>query len=185
MSRQAKQPIDLEPLELWEYAAVMPKLPCHWQLVYRILWETGIRIGEALKLTKKDLTDQGIWVTRLKKQNKPQRDHIPLPLDLLAALKAYAALRSGQKLFPYTTAGAWKALKMACEDAGIRRSLHPHLCRHGFARRVAKANLGLSPLDHIALLQRMLAHSSARTTLAYFKPSMGEAADIFRQIQGR
>jgi len=57
--------------------------------------------------------------------------HIPLPLDLLAALKAYAALRAGQKLFPYTTAGAWKALKMACKDAGIRRSLHPHLFGHG------------------------------------------------------
>jgi integrase len=183
---KAQHPVDLEPLELWEYAAILPKLPYHWQLVYSILWEAGIRIGEALRLKKADVVEDGIWVGRLKKKNgKPQRDLIPLPAPLLAALQAYAAMRPGKGgVFPYTTAGAWKALKLACEQAGVRKTIHPHLFRHGFGRRVAKADLGLSALDHLARLQAMMGHSSPASTSRYFRPSMAETKEIFKRIQG-
>jgi len=213
MPRRPQQAIDLEPLQLWEYTAIVPKLPYHWRLVYAILWESGIRIGEALRLTKKDLTQErcnkclgtgrvspqfaicsdcrgtgiagGIWVNRLKKRKKPQRDFIPLPPSLVAALHTYAALLPGQKLFPYTTAGAWKALKVASAAGGVRRTIHPHLFRHGFTRTVAKRDLGLSPLDHMTLLARMLGHSSIKQVESYFMPGMQEAADTFRRMQGR
>lgn len=183
MPRSPKQSIDLEPLELWEYVAILPRMPYHWQLVYSIMWETGIRVGEAIRLTKKDLAEDGIWVDRLKKKGNPQRDLIPLPENLMGQLKTYAALRPRQRIFPYTTAGAWKALKLAASEAGVRNTVHPHLFRHSFARRVAKAQLGLTQLDHLAHLQRMLGHSSPESTARYFRPSMGEASDIFKLIQ--
>ena len=186
MPRKTSQPVDLEPLELWEYSALLPKLPYHWQLVYAILWETGIRIGEALRLTKKDIEAEGIWVNRLKKKGgKSQRDLVPLPPDLLAKLQAYAAMRSGRSVFPYTTAGAWKALKLACEASGVRKTMHPHLFRHGFGCRVAKTDLGVPALEHLALLQRMMGHSSPESTSRYFRPSIRETSVIFRRIQGQ
>lgn len=185
MPRRPDQQVDLEPLELWEYSAILPRLPYHWQLVYSIMWETGIRVGEALRLTKKDLAADGIWVNRLKKKGgKTQRDLVPLPAQLLAGLQSYAALKVGQKLFPYTTAGAWKALKLAAAQAGVRKTIHPHLFRHAFGRRVAKADLGLSALDQLAHLQRMMGHSSPASTSRYFRPSMAETKDVFKRMQG-
>lgn len=182
MSRAVNQLIDLEPLELWEYAAIMPKLPYHWQLVYRTLWETGIRLGECLRLTKKDLVDGGIWVNRLKKRAKSQRDFIPLHTDLYSLLVAYTARIKGNRLFPFTRAGAWYILKEACKEAGVRETIHPHLFRHGFARKVAKSNLGLSPLDHMATLQQMLGHSSIKDTERYFKPGKKEVQDAWLKL---
>ena len=66
MSRPPGIIVDVEPLELWEYTLIMAKLEPHWQLFYQLLWETGFRVSEALKLKRSDLENTGVWVTRTK-----------------------------------------------------------------------------------------------------------------------
>ena len=176
--------IDTEPLELWEYQAIQAQLPPHWQLFYWLLWETGLRVSEALGIQKADLKDAGIMATRLKKK-KPQVDLIPLPSTLLQALYLQVQAVRGKRLFPYTRGGAWLALKRASELAGVRRSMHPHLYRHGFGHRGSKLNLGLTALEHEALLQRLMGHSSPVSTRVYFKPTEAEVQQAWRKFHKR
>lgn len=186
MSRSTGSQSDNEPLQPAEYLAVLMCLPYHWQMLYRVLWETGIRIGEAVRLGKKDLLPDGsLQIRRLKKGASPRMDKIPLPELLAQDLREYAASVSGPLLFPYTKAAAWLALKKAAAKAGIRASIHPHSFRHGFARRVARADFGLAPLDQLATLQAMLGHSDIRTTSVYFKPGQQELKDAWDKLNRR
>lgn len=183
MQQQGRR-IDLEPLELWEYVAVHPHLAGHYQLIYRVLWETGIRIQECLNLKKTDLENGGIWVNRLKKKKNERRDFIPVTAELYQSLQKWSAMRVGKLLFPYTPQCAWKALRKAAKEAGVRTTIHPHLFRHAFGRRVAKTDLKLTAMDQIAMLQQMLGHSSMRYTMTYFTPSKAEVQQVYRRLGG-
>jgi len=187
MSRKPSQLADLEPLELWEYNLLISKLPYHWQFVYRILWETGIRIGECLNLKKSDVENQGVWVQRLKKVKKQQRDFIPLPPALYVDLQRYMARLTGinPRLFPYTGDGAWKALRRAAKEAGVRKTIHPHLFRHAFGRRMAKTDFGMTAMEQISLLSKMLGHSGIRYTFTYFNPGQPEIQEAWERMRGQ
>jgi integrase len=193
MREAVPKKIDLEPLELWEYVAIHPHLSTHYQLIYRVLWETGIRIQECLNLSKKDkrtgtpdLEKGGIWVNRLKKKKGTpvQRDFIPIPAALYQALLKWQATCRGNQLFPITTQCAWKALKKAARTAGVRESIHPHLFRHAFGRKVVNTNLGLSELNERVMLAKMLGHSGTKYVERYINPSKAEVQDVFRRLGG-
>lgn len=184
MPQKTGQQIDVEPLLPWEYQRLLPQLPYHWQLVARVMWETGIRISEVLNLSKKDMETTGIWVRRLKKK-KPQRDLIPLSSGLLGDLQIYSHQVHGQHLFPYTAAGAWYAVKQAAKMAGLRQTLHPHLFRHGFATEFARMDLGLAPLEQAAMLKEMLGHTNISTTERYFRPGKAEVRDGWKRLHAK
>lgn len=181
MPQKTGQQVDVEPLQPWEYQRLLPCLPYHWQMVGRLMWETGVRISEVLHLTKKDMDATGIWVRRLKKR-KPQRDLIPLSSGLLADLRVYSQQVHGQRLFPYTAAGAWYAVKQAAKAAGLRGTIHPHLFRHGFGTEFARMDLGLAPLEQAALLKEMLGHANIGTTERYFRPGKAEVRDGWKRL---
>lgn len=173
--------IDTEPLELWEYQAIQAQLAPHWQLFYWLLWETGLRVSEALALTKADLQDTTIRIKRLKKR-EPQPELIPISLSLANALREHAQRVKGRKLFPFTRAGAWLALRQAARVAGLQRNIHPHMFRHSLAHRAAGEQWGLSPLAHEAVVQQMMGHSDPKYTRKYFQPTKAEVAEAWRKM---
>jgi len=92
----------------------------HWQLFYDLLWEAGIRTGEALSAMKPDLTDGGIWITREKRRGH-LRDFIPLSPTIYDRLIAHSYYSHTQgRLFPSTWAGSLH-IKRSCEEG---RHLH-------------------------------------------------------------
>lgn len=185
MSRPAGQPTDQEPLELFEYNLLITHFnKPHWRFCCEILWETGVRIGEALAIKRQDIENHGVWITREKRDDHP-RDFIPLSPSLYGRLKAAYPVAYAREplIFPFTAAAAWLAIKKAAAAAGIRRSIHPHSFRHGFGYRAMKANLpGKTPLEQAGVVQKMLGHVSINSTLVYTKPTQKDIDEAFHRL---
>ena len=182
MSRPVGNKTDVEPLELWEYTLIMAKLPAHWQLFYELLWNTGLRLTEALDLTKKDLDATGVWVTRKKRKDK-LREHLPLSSAILNKLAERCRYSRAAHIFAFTPQAAWLALHKAAGLARVRETIHPHSFRHGFGRRAVHADLGgLSALEQLARVQRMMGHSRISSTEVYIKPSKGDINESWRRL---
>lgn len=175
-----KRRIDTNPLSEAEYSALHPYLEPHWQLLYDVLWQTGIRVSEALALERGDLATDHIVVKRLKKTD-PTYDAIPISDELLGGLRGRVNNRR-RRVFPYTRQAAWAALRRAAGKAGILRDVHPHQVRHSFGRRIARSDLGLTKLDHELVLARLLGHSSARYVGRYTRPGDDEVREVWRRI---
>jgi len=182
MSRPSGQLTDTEPLLQWEWDLIRPRLEPHWQLLYDVLWETGARLGEVLPIERKDVENNGIWITSEKRADR-LRIHIPLSVGLYNRLSLYALSHKRVKLFPYSPSGAWLALKKACKEAGVRETIHPHSFRHGFGHRAVRLKTeGQSALEQLMTVQRMMRHLSIDSTLIYTKSTQGEIEEAFRKL---
>lgn len=182
MSRPKNQTTDVEALEKWEYHLILTRLAPHWRLFYELLWETGLRLGEALAIERDDLENTGVWVVSSKRQDH-LRVHTPLSPALFARLRIQALSLKGPRLFPFTSSAAWLALKKAASVSGVRKTIHPHLFRHGFGRRVTHADMGgKSALEQLTIAKEMLRHVSIRSTERYIRPSKSDIADAFREL---
>jgi len=185
MSRPPGQITDVEPLEMWEYNLIMPRLEPHWQLFYELLWETGIRVSEALRLTRKDFVDNNLRLVRVMRSKRKDHpiDSLPLSLSLWSRFQVWFQFNQRQRIFPYTASAAWLAVKKACVAAGVRQSIHPHSFRHGFGHRAAHANLGGgNALEQLAIIQRMMGHKNIESTSRYTKSTQAEIEAAFRKL---
>lgn len=102
------------------------------KLLMRLLWETGLRIGEALNLLVTDLYPDGINV-RHGKGNKQRL--VPCQPNLLGELRRYADNHHQLKLFVKitTNAGALYMMRRYAKYINLGKRIHPHLFRHSFA----------------------------------------------------
>jgi integrase/recombinase XerD len=176
MARPSGKPTDTEPLEEEEYRKLIPHLKAHWQMFYELLWQTGIRVNEGLSLTKTDLEDGGIWIVREKRPRNPLRDWLPLTPELYQRIYDYCHRAHRDLIFPYTPQAAWAAIRKAGIHAGVRKTLHPHLFRHGLGHRAERAGIS------IPQIQRMLGHSNIKSTYVYVKPTKSETVEAFKQL---
>lgn len=187
MSRPSGQQTDIEPLETWEYHLILSRLAPHWRLLYELLWETGFRIGEAMAITRHDLADGSVWVTSEKRADH-LRVKVPLSVSLYSRLKIYVLSHKGDRVWEFSQAAAWLALKKAAIAANVRTArgqttIHPHLFRHGFGRRVVKADMGgKSALEQLTLAKDMMRHKDIKSTERYINPSKKDVQDAFRQV---
>jgi integrase len=132
------------------------------------MWRTGLRIGEALALSARDvdLDQQVLWVQH-GKGDKARR--LGLDSGTLAELELWLAvrpksaflfctLRGGELDQGYVRAmmGRLKA------KAGVEARVHPHALRHSFASEMAAE-------VPIHLLRDMLGHTDLRVTDRYLR----------------
>ena len=158
-----------------------PKANRMWHLYFRILWETGIRCGEALKIEKKDLVPGAILIHRAKKRAAQPPDRFPIQVWLEAELRAWATEQKG-RLFPVSYAGVYWAFRKAALASNIRAHLTPHSFRHGFAFNVQRQSPG-SSAEVVAELQRLLGHSRRELTERYTKPTMESLKERIARIK--
>ena len=176
MSRAAGNLTDIQPVEEWEKILLMAQLPEHWQNVYELLWQTGLRITEALEVKRSDLENGGVWIIRKKRKDK-RRDFMPLNQELYSKLQAIAQSQKLAHLFPYTAAGAWAALKLAAKKSGVRDTVHPHCFRHSMGYRAMKATG-----NNLAMVREILGHVDIKSTQHYINPPKHEIQDTLRNI---
>ena len=127
--------------------AVSDKFPSH--VLFNLLFWTGMRSGEVLALTLKDidLTNRKIHIdksyTRLNKQdiiNKPKTKKsirtIEIPPFLADLLKSYAqsvyGLKKSDRMFPYTKYFLNHEMKRGCKLSGVKK-IRIHDLRHSHA----------------------------------------------------
>ena len=148
------------------------------RLFCRLLWETGLRVSEAIRLRLEAVGREGIRVL-----GKGATERVVFVQDILvAAILFYAqnyGIERSDYLFPSRKGGhitkqrADQITKEAACLAGLQRSVHAHLFRHGYA--INFLNCG----GRLDALQEQLGHRDINTTRIYLRLS---DQDIKREV---
>ncbi|WLR50667.1 tyrosine-type recombinase/integrase [Bacillus tianshenii] len=129
---------------------------------------TGLRISEAVNLTLDAVKLDEQYIRCLGKGNKER--HIPISGKLLPILRDYLEYvreASSEYFFATSKTGSLSAvyvnrvLHQAADKIGLQKRVSAHILRHSFATNLVHKNV------NIVDLQRLLGHSSLRTTSIY------------------
>lgn len=124
----------------------------------RVLWNTGVRISEAIAISQKDIDFQNdtILIKWLKNRKYNYRT-IPIHPQLRDILRFYVApLKAEDKLFPISRVRGWQLCRKYLNG-------HPHQLRHSFAVNWLRCG------GDVILLHRMLGHKNVQATMEYLK----------------
>lgn len=151
------------------------------RLLIRTLFETGLRISEALQLTPRHISQyEGRPVIHLKgKGRKPRM--VAIPQNLVDKMMSYAYQRDldrDSKFFKINRSQAWRILQSAAERAGINKKVYPHLLRHSDAIE------RLRQTGNPRALQLHLGHSSQVMTMRYLNTlTVEDALRIQQEVE--
>lgn len=128
------------------------------RMLVLFLWMTGVRITEAVSITRKDidLENETIRVRWLKSRKYKERN-IPLHNQLKQVLSFYlATLKFEDRVFPITRQRADQITKkwLGCSPHKLRHSFAVHYLRQG---------------GELFDLYRLLGHKKIQTTMEYLK----------------
>jgi len=145
-----------------------------YELLFVMGINTALRIGDLLSLSIADVTDDDykvLEVISLKEHKTRKRKRLPINESVRDALSEYLAEHPNRKrsapLFFSRKGGAlsrthaWRVLKAAGECAGLK-NIGTHSLRKTFGYHVYNKSRG-----DIALVQKLLNHSSVKNTLQY------------------
>ena len=177
-SRSKRLPVVLSPLEVRRLldAVERPKL----RLVLTTIYSAGLRLGEALSLKVSDI-DSARMTIRVE-QGKGKKDRYTILAEAtLSDLRDYWRMyRPSDWLFPgkdpscpVHRSAVQRAFKKAREASGISKPCSVHTLRHSFATHLLESGTDLY------YIQRLLGHSSAKTTTVYLHVS---GRDVTRVI---
>jgi integrase/recombinase XerD len=128
------------------------------------LFQTGLRISEALSLTPRSISQyESKPVLSVLGKGKKLR-MVACPEPLADKLKSYAyshKLELDDRFFPIDRRRAWQIIKRASEKAGINKRVYCHLFRHSDAIE------RLRQTGNPKALQHHLGHSSPLMTMRY------------------
>ena len=136
----------------------------------------GLRISDIVKLRLCDIVlDGGRYRLEIVEQKTGKSRVFTVPLVIQQYIENYClrnGLRRDERIFPLTERAIQKQLKIVCEYLGFE-GISTHSFRKWYATEIYK-NSGYD----IALVQRLLQHSSAATTQRYIgmEPQRIEAA---------
>lgn len=102
------------------------------RLLMRLLWETGLRISEALNLCYGDVYPDGLNI--LHGKGNKQR-FVACQAPILGELLRYRETHKNDKIFQKisTEPGALYMMRRYAKKIGLGKRIFPHLFRHSFA----------------------------------------------------
>ena len=138
------------------------------KLLIETIYGCGLRVSEAIELRKENLRfDEGLIAIR---QSKGRKDRfVVLPKFLSARLKSYIEARADENPYVFdsnrgghlTAKSVQLILQHAVQNANISKQVHVHTLRHSYATHPLEQGTDLR------IIQRLLGHSSVRTTEIY------------------
>lgn len=197
--RPPKQPKSLpkalsipETRELIDLADGMPDEP--WiaardTAVLTLLYGCGLRISEALGLTRNDAPTGSAETIRVTGKGGRERV-VPVLPAVRRAVEAYIAccpyaLEAGEKLFrgarggPLSPRIVQRAVERLRSALGLEASATPHALRHSFATHL------LGRGGDLRTIQELLGHASLSTTQIYTSVDSERLLDIYRSAHPR
>lgn len=125
-------------------------------LLILLLFQTGLRISEALSLTPSKIEHfEGGFVLRFIGKDRKERV-VAFPERLADKLRSYAyqnGIRPDQRFFPINRQRTWQISKEVSKKAGVTKRVYPHLLRHSDAIE------RLRQTGHSKALQHHLGHT--------------------------
>lgn len=144
-----------------------------------ILFETGLRVSEALSLTPEKMeVFEGKPVFRIVGKGGKTRV-VACPSELCKKIQSYIVkekIAQDQRIFPINRQRAWQILKEMARSAGFTKRIYPHLLRHSDAIE------RLRQTGNPKALQHHLGHSSITMVMRYLSTLTKE--DSLRVQQG-
>jgi site-specific recombinase XerD len=187
---RVKEPSTLvEPLSADQVRAFFARLKRYRDLaIIHLMLFCGLRTCEVLRI---QLGDVQIEDARLRIRGKGNRERVmPLPESVMLAIRQYLQLErparcSHARLFvilqgprrgaPITPAGVRSLFRQRRSQLALLASVHAHRLRHTFGTDMARAGVRLP------VLQKMMGHADAKTTLQYIQLSMADIAVEYRR----
>ncbi|MBK7104092.1 MAG: site-specific tyrosine recombinase XerD [Ignavibacteriae bacterium] len=142
--------------------------------ILEILYSSGLRVSEAINLKISDLFLSDDVIRVLGKGSKQRI--VPIGSSAIKWLKEYLTkvrpilqknMKSENLVFlnskgsKLSRMSIWKIVKKYCDEAEIKREVHPHTFRHSFATHLLEGGADLRAV------QEMLGHSDISTTQIY------------------
>ena len=152
-------------------------------LLINVLWQTGCRITEALKITRNDIDTYNLSVRVLtekqrNKKSKPVYRVIPITAELSNELASYALTENiTDRFFDITRQRAFQIIKAIAGKAGITKPVHPHTLRHSFTVNCISQGVPLP------VVKDLLGHSSVLTTMVYLKIVQQDARQFLSGVK--
>jgi site-specific recombinase XerD len=140
-------------------------------LLILVLFQTGLRVSEALGLTVGHLSWQPGALEVMGKGGKLRL--VACPPSLTHRLKAFAfdrGLGPEDRLFPIGRKRAWQMIRAAAANSGLHKQVYPHLLRHSDA--IERLRQTMNP----RALQLHLGHASPLMTMRYLSTLTAEEA---------
>ena len=151
-----------------------------YRMMALVMYGAGLRVSEVVALEVGDIdAARGVIRVRRGKGGKPRE--VMLAPRLLKALRAYwrverpplpylfASPTTGR---PVSTNAVREAIHRACAQAGMTKSITPHMLRHSFATHLLEDRVDLRVIQHL------LGHGSITTTVRYTHVSEAMSAAI-------
>lgn len=139
------------------------------RILLELLYGSGLRVSEAVKLKIKDLDlKQSMGIVRKGKGRKDR--YFIVPSKLKSKIEFYLKLREDENpfLFPsqirnshISVRTAQMIVKQAARKADIEKPVHPHTLRHSFATHLLEQG------TNISIIQRLLGHAKMESTKIY------------------
>lgn len=137
-------------------------------MVIDFLWNTGVRVSEANKITVSDIDSYAgvVIVNTLKQRHRAERS-VPIPKEFLNKIEDYIEINylvKGDRLFPFTRQNIYYLVSRYCKRAGIdKKRCHPHIFRHSFAVNCVLQGVSAT------VLAEWLGHSGLGSIMVYAK----------------
>ncbi|MBI5748490.1 MAG: site-specific integrase [Nitrospinae bacterium] len=151
-------------------------------LLINMLWQTGVRISELLKVKVKDIDfyAKTIKVASLKRRKKLQRV-IPIQAGLIGEIGVYTAINKLQnegRLFNFSRHRAYHIIRKTVLKAGLDpERAHPHTFRHSFG---VHAVLNGVP---IIVIKNWMGHSNINSTLIYMQVLGSDTRQFYENLK--
>jgi integrase len=143
---------------------------------------TGLRHGDILRLTWKEVDLERGWLTIVPRKTRKKVLEVPLNEKALGVVKGWHGIAKCEYVFYNPeTGGQWKDLwlgfKKACRKAGLD-DVNFHTLRHTFATRLLANGVDL------VTVKELLGHADIRTTLRYVYSNRAVKTDAVRRLAG-
>jgi|WetSurMetagenome_2_1015567.scaffolds.fasta_scaffold09321_2 integrase/recombinase XerD len=160
--------------------------------ILEVLYATGMRVSELIKLHQADVSAEGGVVRVFGKGSKERL--VPIGPSALSWIERYKRdcrvrlhrrLGSDDVLFlnrtgdALTRMGIWKIVQSHANEAGVTKEVHPHTFRHSFATHLLEGGADLRAV------QEMLGHADIATTQVYTHIDRAYLKEVHRTFHPR